>query len=91
LSELDPHWVTEEFTERAGFICRCPCGACDDDRRLYVPLKNPLGPGPVGWRERGWLRVGEDFATLTLMPSIRRLEGCQWHGVLEGGVFVTVP
>lgn len=96
LTELDPLWVTEEGTEKAGLLCRCPCGGleknnCDEDRRLYLPFANPIGPGPVTARERGWHREGESFETLTLTPSIRRLEGCQWHGLLTAGVFLTVP
>jgi hypothetical protein len=91
LAELDPVWVTEEGTEKSGFLCCCPCGGCDEDRLLYVPFKNPIGPGPVTTREQGWQRTGETFESLTVSPSIRRLEGCQWHGLLQNGVFVTVP
>jgi hypothetical protein len=91
LCDLDPHWVIEEDTEKAAFLCRCPCGGCDEDRLLYIPFNNPAGPGPVASRERGWRRRGETFETLTVEPSIRRLEGCLWHGVLTDGVFLTVP
>lgn len=91
LAELSPVWVTEENTEKSGFICHCPCGGCDEDRLLYLPFSNPIGPGPVSSRERGWKREGESFETLTLTPSIRRLEGCCWHGLLKNGLFTTVP
>lgn len=69
-----------------GVIFRCPCGNADDAHECYVPFTNPLDGGPS--RERGWLRVGDTFDTLTLTPSIlrsRALGGCGWHGFIVNG------
>lgn len=56
------------------FVCPCGCGAILGIS--FVP------PGPV-WT---WRR---DEDRLTVSPSIRRLDGCGWHGYLRDGVWET--
>lgn len=67
-----------------GISFNCPCGC---DRRCFVPFKNPLDGGPdYGLRpDGGWQRAGNTFDTLTLTPSVQRLDGCRWHGWITNG------
>lgn len=71
--------------EAVGIDMDCPCGC---DRRLYVPFLNPLDGGPPAHPGHGWERTGDTFETLTLKPSIRRMDGCKWHGFLTNGELV---
>ena len=72
-----------------GVMMRCPCGKCD--RRLFVPFKNPIdGGAPIDPTKPGWTRTGDTIDTLTLSPSIHRMEGCRWHGFIENGAVRTV-
>ena len=73
-------------TEGVGLVCNCPCGNADEGHRLYVPFANPIGPGPLV-EQKGWRRTGETFETLTLTPSILRIDrnGCGWHGFITDG------
>jgi hypothetical protein len=49
-----------------------------------VPVQVICDPG-----SRGWQRTGETFETLSLTQSIRRLDGCKWHGLITNGEIVT--
>lgn len=77
-------------TEGVGIMFDCPCGNFEEEHRCYVPFSNPIGPGP-GRDEsgRGWQRTGDTFETLTLTPSIYRINGCGWHGFITNGVVHT--
>lgn len=83
-------------TKGVGVIFDCPCGVKDEDHRCFVIFKNPIGPGPgvdgTDWyaHSKGWQRTGETFETLTLTPSIQRLEYCRWHGWITAGETITV-
>lgn len=97
LVDLNPHWVgnggpgvtrngvEEPRREGVGVGCDCPCGC---GKELYVPFSNPLDSGPQIDRQ-GWIRTGDTFETLTLSPSILRMDpgGCNWHGFLRYGEF----
>lgn len=64
----------------------CPCGS-SECLRVYIGFTNPLdGQGPYTQSPR-WDRTGDTFETLTLSPSIQRLDNCKWHGYLRNGVF----
>lgn len=54
--------------------CKNTCGNC----------------GGVGRRLRdlAWSREGDTIETLTLHPSIQRLDGCKWHGWIRNGEIV---
>ncbi len=80
LVDLDPQWVGT-----GGISMNCPCGC---GRPLYVSFKNALDGSPA--YERGWKREGTTFETLTLHPSIRRMDGCKWHGYITAGVAASV-
>lgn len=55
----------------------CPCG-CGD--MFGAAVKAETGGGPV------WQWDGNAEAP-TLTPSLRRLDGCKWHGFLTAGEF----
>lgn len=103
LIDLDPRWVfsggegiTDTATglpvprrEGVGIGFDCPCG-CDSS--LYVGLTNPLDGGPPVDDRPGrhlWTRTGDNFETMSLHPSIRRMSHCGWHGTIDAGVVNT--
>jgi len=74
-------------------MMECPCRECD--QLLCVPFSNPLDGGPPeeGW-SKGWHREGDTIDTLTLQPSVQRMNppelgGCRWHGFITNGEAVT--
>lgn len=69
-----------------GFDCPCGCG-----QRCFIPFENPLDGGPAtptSSEHPLWKRTGETFETLTLTPSIQRLDGCCWHGFITNGEII---
>lgn len=102
LVDLNPRWVSAggegisrmvdgervPVPERLGIGIGfdCPCG-CED--RAFVYFSNPLDGGPAYENAKHcWKRGGEDFASLTLTPSIQRVGGCEWHGHITNGQMV---
>ena len=101
LVDLNPRWVgaggpgithngqpvPERHKVGVSFECPCGCGT-----RCYVAFANPIDGGPprVSPNECTWVRSGDTFETLTLSPSILRLDGCRWHGFIENGGVRTV-
>jgi hypothetical protein len=59
------------------FCCPCGCGVVSGIR---IDTGNPRQPEPK-WQWNG----NENCPTVT--PSIRKLNGCKWHGFLTDGVF----
>lgn len=86
LIDLHPSWYSHGDHEQAGLCCDCPCGC---EYRMAIPFRNPIGDGPLN--EKGWMRTGEDFDSLTLTPSIQRLGPCPslWHGWITNGEIIT--
>lgn len=80
------HPIPERQRVGVGFDCPCGCGT-----RCHVLFENPrdgqgnLGPGTGPY----WSRIGDDFETLTLTPSIHRVDGCGWHGFITSGEILT--
>lgn len=75
-----------------GMTFDCPCGC---KIKGYVAFSNPLDGGPprLDPGEPSWERVGDNFETLTLSPSILRAVekgGCGWHGYFREGKVITV-
>lgn len=72
-----------------GLVFKCPCGAPHDEYdRVFVAFANPLDGGPVLEASHpAWQRTGETIDTLTLQPSIQRMDpgGCKWHGYVTNG------
>lgn len=102
LVDLNPRWVGyggEGVTdaqdkpvparERVGVQFDCPCGC---SRPIFIPFTNPPDGGPpIDQPPRPtWERTGDTFETLTLKPSILRMEGCKWHGFITDGSTSTV-
>ena len=101
LTDLNPRWVDaggEGITTLAGdpvparhgigMLYDCPCEQCGV--LAYVTFRNPIdGGSPVANEDQAmWERIGEDFETLTLSPSIHRKRGCGWHGYITAGNLV---
>jgi hypothetical protein len=74
-------------SEGIGVMFDCPCGC---GRPIYVPFSNPIKAVGDLWvgNQAHWQRTGETFDTMTLTPSIRRLDGCAWHGFVTNGEIV---
>lgn len=58
------------------FICPCGCG-----RESYLPARGRGHP-------REWDFSGPDDS-LTVSPSVQQVGGCQWHGWLTAGEWVS--
>lgn len=95
LVDLNPRWVDaggegvrvaatgEPVPHRTGVALSfdCPCGCA---QRIGIHVNPPLdGGSPIS--DHNWVRTGDDFATLTLRPSIQRVGGCEWHGFITNG------
>lgn len=86
LADLHPQFLDEHHgTRGAGIAFDCPCGNHEEDHRCYVPFSVALDGTPGGHGEKGWQRTGDTVETLTLTPSIQRLEDCRWHGFITNG------
>jgi len=60
-------------------------------RRGVGILDPPLDGGPpVDGPKHVWTRTGDTFETLTLRPSILRMDGCRWHGFVTNGEVETL-
>ena len=91
LSELNPQFLDVHGGARGGGVAfDCPCGDHDEAHRCYVPFAVALDGTPGSHGEKGWGRTGDTFETLTLTPSIQRLEDCRWHGFITDGEVRTV-
>lgn len=66
---------------RTGILFVCPCG-CGAFAGITLDVPEAQGLSGPKWKWDG----NEDAPTIT--PSIRRLDGCQWHGFLTAGVFI---
>lgn len=69
-----------------GLMMNCPCRQCG--QALFVPFRNPLDGGDPEKYGSLWTRTGEEFETMTLEPSIRRIPfsgSCGWHGFVRNG------
>ncbi len=96
LTELDPRFSSSggegikdkdgnPVPKREGVGLLCDCPKCGGNHPLFVPFANPLDGGPSTHPDiSSWKRTGDNFATMTLTPSIRRLD-CGWHGFITDG------
>lgn len=66
------------FDGETGIAFRCPCGC---GREGYLPIR-PQDVGP------SWEFNGNDDAP-TVSPSVLFTGGCQWHGWLRNGEWVS--
>ena len=80
LTDLSPSWASEG--DRHGQAVGFRCSHCEE--HLIVPFANPLdGGAPLKNAGVLWLRSGDTFETLTLMPSIN--SPGHWHGWINAG------
>lgn len=70
-----------------GISLECPCGN-KDCSRIYIGFSNPVDVGSAYTSGPKWSRVGDDFNTLSLTPSIQRMSNCHWHGFITNGEIV---
>lgn len=91
LSELNPQFLDAHDGRRGvGVQFDCPCGNRDENHGCFIPFDVALDGSTGVNGERGWKRTGDTFETLTLTPSIQRLEACRWHGFITNGEVRTV-
>jgi hypothetical protein len=104
LVELHPTWtlaptVADGVVVYTGISFWCPCWlrhpGKKDSRRIACSFENaieavmPKIDGWTGWpRQKGWLRRGETFETLSLLPSVNAGPP-HWHGCITSGDLVT--
>lgn len=90
LSDLCARFVDSvSGAKGVGVRLACPCGNSDPDHDLYVPFSVALDGSPGSHGEKGWTRTGDTIDTLTLVPSVRRIGGCDWHGWIRNGEAVS--
>jgi hypothetical protein len=94
LTELDPRWYRLESIGRVGLTFECP--HCRQTR-LGVPFhhhgatamaedaKIIAAHGAPDSQHIWDLQGQEDFATLTLSPSIDASKSGHWHGFIQNG------
>jgi hypothetical protein len=99
LIDLEPSWI-EHDGRRIAIIFRCPCCLGDKTRwwltcffeaagtlpkYLADDLKGDdmvIGCNPVA----AWSRSSDDFASMTITPSIDASAAGHWHGHVTSGV-----
>lgn len=94
LTDLEPRWVTPNL-----FIFKCPhCGtvllSCKNaamaEREQYDAFEKVIGED---WNtlvvpcknEMAWTFSGQDFATLSVTPSLNASASGHWHGFITNG------
>ena len=94
LTDLDPHWLSPDV-----FVFRSPSGHGDWITCKRVPLErekqyeliyrdNPQFVGQTVVMTQDamvWSFAGNDFATLTVSPSIDHSPSGNWHGFVRNG------
>lgn len=97
LTSLNPRWIgaggdgvtgadgkPAPHREGIGVMFDCPCGTPDEV--IFVHVDPPLDRGPLlADAKRNWKREGDSFEAMTLSPSIKKLDGCKWHGFVRNG------
>lgn len=96
LTDLEPRWyVAGEGGPRVGFTLNCPHCPADDLHRIAVAVHqdglidpepdNPkCGAAGYVWEMTG----GDDWATLSLTPSVDASNAGHWHGFITNGEIV---
>lgn len=72
--------------EGMGISFDCPCGC---ETPVFVHFENPLDGGlPLETTAPKWHRTGEQFETMTLSPSLLRMNGCKSHFFVRNGEII---
>jgi len=101
LLELKPHWITLAGAgdDKLGMTFRCPhCppGGRGETTFLGIWFANPVDPDKhpdVDWphymlshpEQHFWQRSGDEFASMTITPSIDASQHGHWHGFIRNG------
>jgi len=72
-------WFRPGYSDRVIMMLSYLCPQCGELR--CVPIS--LSPATNRWDWDG------EYDRPTLKPSIRQMDGCQWHGWLTKGIWVT--
>lgn len=76
LVDCNPHFVEDGRGALCAVYFECPEG--HDDCKHVIPFTPALDGTPGNWNNGGsgpiWQRTGDTFETLTLSPSIRRIQ-----------------
>ena len=84
LTELEPRWIQAEGRPGMGMHFYCPC--CGGATSIGIYFKNPLDGGePAKGESPLWERIGDDFETMTIKPSIDGSASGHWHGHITNG------
>lgn len=89
LTEFNPKWVGQLRSPEHGEGLAFDCPTCGPKHTLVAYFTNPIDGGPAmpAPPNQRWTRSGEDFAKLTVKPS---LDYPCWHGWVEGGQVIHV-
>lgn len=94
LTDLEPEWLTPDMfvfkspTGHGDFLTckRVPMGIGEQYKIIYAPGSKFIGTPVVQTvPEMAWTFEGNDFATLTVMPSIDASASGNWHGFITNG------
>ncbi len=98
LVDLDPRWKASGDNPRAVLVFRCPCCCKAWLTCKSIPLKiseqmelvqdegRESGGNVVPTRQDfAWSISGDDFASLTITPSIDASASGHWHGFITNG------
>lgn len=101
LIDLNPHWVVPPQCAAGvrlyvGITFRCPhCPVGERGEVCYIGVffTNPVDPDgwlpriePLGkMAEHQWVRTGDTFETMSLMPSVDASKHGHWHGFITNG------
>lgn len=101
LIDLNPRWIGHggegiydenynPISYQHGVALECDCPVCGVDHPLVIFIDPPIEGNLLDNQRLYWKRIGEDFQTLTLTPSIQRMDKCKWHGFIRNGEIITV-
>lgn len=93
LTDLDPRWFSlEENGPRVGLTFNCP--HCQDTR-LGIMFHEQghekfdgVDPKAILFDKYIWTKSGNDFADLTIAPSIDASKQGHWHGFITNGEII---
>jgi hypothetical protein len=92
LTELNPKWVMDDTSGLDMLWFDCPAhpeSKINGESTDWVSIRVSDDPSVQRWRDYPvWTRIGIDFRTLTIKPSID-MRG-HWHGFVTNGEIITV-
>lgn len=98
LADLSPRWVAHEGNDKAALIFKCP--HCQEiwltctfqpikishQMEMFLPEGQMSGGQVVPSKQDfAWGRSGDDFASLSVTPSVDASASGHWHGFITNG------